>query len=214
MKKALTFIEVIFVIVIIGIISALIAPNFKDESLIKAANQVANHLRYTQHLALLDDKFDPNDKYYYKGNWQLHFGKSDYTNKKYAYTIYSDKPTYQGNPELKEMAKNPLNPKQYLSGGYSGILYTTNEKATKELNIGKKYGIEKVEFKNCGSSAQRISFDYLGRPIYGNLKTNEKLYSRLIRKTCHIWLCKDTSCNQKIIIAIEPETGYIHILPN
>ena len=213
-KCALTIIEIIFVITIIGIISAIIAPSFQDNSLIKAANQVAKHIRYTQHLALIDDNFDPTNRYWYKGRWQLQFSKDAWTNYQYVYNIYADDSSYTGSPNKSEMAKNPLNPKQYLSGGYSGSSHYTDERATKSMNLTQTYGIEDIKFKNCGSRAKRVAFDYLGRPIYGNLKTSNKSYSRLLQTTCHIWLCKEISCSEKIVIAIEPESGYVHILPN
>ena len=209
-SKAFTLLEIIFVIVIIGILSAIIAPSVKRATLQEAADQIAAHIRYTQYLSLQDDKFDAKDSTWYKGRWQLLFNtSSSYTDNKIAYSIFSDKPTYSGSPGISEFAKNPLNPKQFLSGGYSGVLHTSDSRAMKNLNIGKKYDISSVTFSG-GCSGSRISFDYLGRPINGNSRTLTNKYSnRLIKSDCIITLTDASGKSKKIIIT--PETGYVYI---
>ena len=208
-KKAFTLLEIIFVVVIIGIISAVLAPRVKRDTIKEAADQLAAHIRYTQYLALQDNKFNNKDEYWYRGRWQLVFGKSTYTDNKYAYTIFSDKPTYAGNPNLTEVAINPLNPNQFLSGGYTGFIKTSDKRAMKELNIGKKYDIQSVVFSG-GCSGLRISFDYLGRPINGNSRTlTQKYKNRLIKSDCIITLTNSIGESKKIVIT--PETGYVYI---
>ena len=61
MKKAFTMLELVFVIVIVGILSYFVSSSFQRNPLREAADQVVSHIRYTQHLAMIDDKFDPND---------------------------------------------------------------------------------------------------------------------------------------------------------
>jgi prepilin-type N-terminal cleavage/methylation domain-containing protein len=57
MKRfAFTMLELIFVIIVIGILAVLAMPSFNKNSLAEAAEQVAGHIRYTQHLAMVDDK--------------------------------------------------------------------------------------------------------------------------------------------------------------
>ena len=212
-KKAFTLLEIIFVVVIIGIISAVLAPRVKRDTIKEAADQLAAHIRYTQYLALQDNKFNNSDQYWYRGRWQLVFGKSAYTDNKYAYTIFSDKPTYAGNPNLTEVAINPLNPNQFLSGGYTGFIKTSDKRAMKELNIGKKYDITNVDFSPSCSyyGSRRIAFDYLGRPIKGNLQglKDGKYKNRLIETDCIITITNSIGESKKIIIT--PETGYVYI---
>jgi hypothetical protein len=64
---------------------------------------------------------------------------------------------------------------------------------------------------HCGSSARRIAFDYLGRPIMGNLKTMTREYQsgRLLQNICHIKLINKEG--EQLTILVEPETGYIHL---
>ncbi len=216
MKKAFTMIELVFVLVVVGIIAAMIAPNFQNTSLREAANQIISHIRYTQHLAMMNDKYNINDSKWYKGRWQLLFGKSSSgtknTDGEYAYSIFSDSPSYSGNPgTTNELAKNYLDNNKFLSGGYSNVLDWQDKRATREMNVGKKYGISQVNFSGGCSSGKRIAFDYLGRPIQGNLSTSASPYesSRLVTTPCDIFLSDGT---KNITIQIEPETGYAHVL--
>jgi len=228
MKKAFTMLELVFVIVIIGILSFVAANSFQRNTLREAADQVVSHIRYTQHLAMIDDKFDPNDSEWYKSRWQIFFANTDGSGNAWSYMVFSDSPNYTGTPDIAEHAKNPSDENRYLSGGYStGNIDVNSSLATKEMNLGNKYGLLDVDFVNgctIATTRQRISFDYLGRPFYGNPHAQTSAYHdelnfKILRTTCHIELCLTTPCStatneNKITIAIEPETGYTHILPN
>ncbi|WP_331774318.1 prepilin-type N-terminal cleavage/methylation domain-containing protein [Sulfurospirillum sp. 1612] len=217
MKKAFTMMELVFVIVIIGIISAMIAPNFQRNSVREAADQLISHIRYTQHLAMIDDQYNPSDPNWYEKRWQLLIGKSSSgtlnSGGYYAYTIFSDTST-SGNPDPGEIATNPLDNTKLLSGGFSNTLDWEDERATKALNIGSKYGITNVTTSGC-AGAKRIAFDYLGRPIKGNISSDISPYRAtsatisLLTSQCAITITDGTT---SVTIAIEPETGYAHIL--
>ena len=60
-KKAFTLLEIVFVIVVIGILATVILQRRQDNSLREAALQLISDIRYTQHLALTDDKYNPKD---------------------------------------------------------------------------------------------------------------------------------------------------------
>lgn len=227
MKKAFTMIELLFVIVIVGIITAIALPRFDRDNLNEAADQVVNHIRYTQHLAMQDDKFNPNDQFWYKGRWQIHFSQTTGSNNQWAYTIFSDYTgTHTGNPDPIEVARNPADLSKRLTGGYSGtnIIKYDDEEATQKLNLGAHYEISDIDFTggcNVATNRQRISFDYQGRPLFDNPRNLTNPYisasgNKLIRQRCIISLCLSTCTtatgDEKIQIAIEPETGYTHIL--
>ena len=61
MKKAFTMLELVFVIVVAGIIAAVVIPNTKTNPAQEAAIQLLSHIRYTQHLAMVDDKYDSTE---------------------------------------------------------------------------------------------------------------------------------------------------------
>jgi len=218
MKKAFTMMELVFVIVVVGILSALIAPNFQRNTLREAADQLISHIRYTQHLAMMDDKFNPNDNKWFLGRWQLHFYQNTGSDNKWSYIVFSDwKGTHSGNPDNGEIAVNPLDNTKFLTGGTSGgaLIQYGDKEATKAMNIGHKYGVTSVIFGGgCNGGVKYLSFDYLGRP-FNSFPTSlpyelpSSGYHKLLTSQCDITLSDGT---KSVTIAIERETGYAHIL--
>jgi len=203
--------ELVFIIVIVGILAAVLIPRMQTNRLREAADQVISHIRYTQHLAMIDDKFDANDDDWYKTRWQIIFESIKGSQ---AYTIFADTSgNYTGTPSVTEAAKNPQDPSRILSGAMSTFDYT-DRRATKEMNLGKKYGITEVKFDNsCSpSGARRIIFDYLGRPMKGRSSSFPSAYpeNRLLTQPCQIILFANNGDN--ITISVEPETGFAQIV--
>lgn len=206
--EAFSLLELVIVMVVIGILLSITAINFKNDDLIRAANQVASHIRYTQFLALSDDRFNPEDENWFKARWQMYFTKTVAGKKVLYYSIFSDSGGYGGNPDGKEIAKNPLNPAKVLSVSHAGIS-TINP--TDELDLMAKFGLNDVEFlEGCShSGSTRISFDNLGRPFKGNLARITNSTQNLITTTCRIRLThQNGDC---IYINIEPITGLLSI---
>lgn len=214
MKKAFTLLELVFVIVVIGILAAVVIPDTRSDRARDAAFQLVSHIRYTQHLAMIDDKFNINDSQWYKKRWQIIFNKSEDSNQKWSYTVFSDAAGgSSGNPDSSEIAINPLDRSKKLTGGANGIS-TNDSDATSEMNLGETYGIQDVVFSSsCQfSSSQRIAFDNLGRPLIGAFQNYTSAYpsaSRIIQSQCVITLITSES---NASVAIERETGYAHIL--
>lgn len=238
MKRAFTMIELLMVMVVVGIIVAVALPRFNRDNIYQAANQVASHIRYTQHLAMQENMFDPNNQFWYRGRWQIQFYQN-ITNTNtctenmpnaWAYTIYSDAPGYTGNPNVAETARNPQNPNQLLSGGFNNTICIDssenppNANATPQMRLGEKYGIELIDFSNSCSlgGSQRIAFDNFGRPLRGAFQNYTSPYpvaNRLITAPCIISLCTTNPCpaadgEDRVRISIEPETGYVRIIPS
>ena len=222
MRKAFTLLELIFVIVVIGILAVFILPQTKTNPVQEAAVQVLSHIRYTQHLALVDDTYNSLDSHWYMSRWQIVFGNGNqYANNKPAYTIFSDSlgstGTYSGDPKESEIAINPQNPNQIMTGGYNSTVAldynNAGFKGMKQLNLGERYGITNVSFSGGCNIGLRISFDYLGRPFTGDQSTMTAPYSaptqRLLTKDCNITL---TAGTESVVIQIKPETGYSCIL--
>ncbi len=216
MKKAFTMMEFIFVLIVIAILLATVIPNTRTNPLQEATVQVASDIRYTQHLAMTDDKYNAADRYWFKGRWQIVFGnKNKFANYRVAYTIFSDAGVYGGDASQGEIAKNPENRNQLMTGGYGRNkidIRDPNFAGMKKLNLGMTYGIEKVQFGG-GCKNNRISFDHLGRPMQGDQATMTGPYSaptqRLITQDCTITL---TDSNENTsILRIRPETGYISV---
>lgn len=225
MKKAFTMLELVIVIVVVGIISAVLIPRDGSNRLAEAAAQLVGHIRYTQHLAMVDDRYDANNLdsvnniKWYKERWQLIFTNGVETNNQDAYTIFSDTAgDSTGNVDISEVAVSPENPNQLMSGGFAGgvnALDITHDSfiGINKLNLGRSYGVSNVTFSNsCKIGiSKRIAFDHLGRPIKGSLSSTTLSYhttQRLITDKCNIELSDGTN---NITIVIEPETGYTYI---
>ena len=223
MKKSFTLLEIIFVIIVIGILAAVIFPRLQTNRVHDAANQILSHIRYTQHLALMDDKTNPLKSDWYKSLWQIRFfsrnsASADGSTAKWAYAVFSDKDYGSGyngnlNATTGEVARDPET-KKLLSGGYS-ISYN-DPRTYKPAAIGETYNIVDVKFTSSCSyyRSKRIVFDNLGRPLKGSPENYDKIYhkSKIIQNTCFITFCFDNdTCDTNFTIAIEPESGYSYI---
>lgn len=215
MKKAFTMIELIFIIVVVGILAAVAVPQINRNSLVEAADQVAAHIRYTQQLAMNDNKFDPDDPDWFRRLWRIQFTNQGAPGSAagWRYNVYWDNgrfPGSNGQPNsLNSMAADPQNPNKLLTSGFARQPANTDSaKMNKKLNLGGSYDIVNVAFGpacNQGGNAT-IAFDSKGRPM--RQVANVPLYANLIIAPCTITLTN--SANENAIITIQPETGYVN----
>lgn len=187
MKKAFTMIELVFVIVVIGILAAVIIPNTRTNPVQEAAIDVLSKVRYTQHLAIVNDGYDATDNIWFKKRWQIKFD----TNSN-EYSIVSD----------TTFAKDPQNPNKNITADLSAKYGVTVSVTGAECGTATTAGV------------YSISFDNLGRPLAGNLATATGPYAgtgySLVKSNdCHIVL---TSGTESATIEIAPETGFAKIL--
>ena len=186
----------------------------------------------------MDNKFDVNGNKWFRKRWQIRFvknitnGAANCNGKNYpdiwSYMIYTNESfscpagICDNNPNNSEVAKNPLNNLELLSGGYNNYLCpensynTSDEQSMKSMRLEEEYGITDVSFTGgCKNNARYIHFDNIGRPFnslpYSPYALSAGSYQKLITSTCNIVLSNSDSI---ITIQIEPETGYTHILQN
>ena len=182
MKKAFTLIELVFVMVVLGILTFALWPKKQPTQAFEAARQIVAHIRYTQHLALNDDKFathtytdkDGNAnsiaKDWYKRLWRITFSdiKADKDCKigGWRYAVYQniagDLLSDKGQPNgTIEAARNPAQAGKVLSACYSGLSTNTSD----ELNLSQTYKIKNIDFSEFATDSriQGIIFDELGR---------------------------------------------------
>lgn len=237
-KKAFTLLEVLFIVIIIAVLLKLITPYFSEDRLALAAYQTLEHIRYTQHLAINDHKFDPKDiKFkntpgymntregkFYRGWWQIRFvkqlgGKPEIV----GYSIYSDYDR-QGNIDVMQTRNAAIDP-------LTGFMMTTylrkplldpedpENNASRKMNLYPTYNIASVYFsQNCQAAGftlvqndiGAIVFDEKGRPFYGiPLTASKNPYQYLLKENCIITL-KSTD-GREANITVYPETGYAEI---
>jgi len=201
MKRAFTTIELIFVIVVIGILAAVIIPRFHSDRLRNAANHILTYIRYTQHLAMIDDRFQPNKDGWYKERWRISFRDCNGASTQKYFVIYRDL-NHGGAasaPGKDESAINELDKKYLYNDGSCDVQSDESE----AVLIGKKFGINALHFHG-GCRNQYIGFDEIGRP-YNDLYHHE--YSP-IRSDCLITFSNDEG---SFTITITKETGYSYI---
>ncbi|BCX79852.1 Tfp pilus assembly protein FimT/FimU [Campylobacter sp. 19-13652] len=211
MSRAFSLFELCLVILILGIMLAFAMPNIALDKLHLAAQQILIHLRYTQGLAIMDDKAGLGDEWY-KRNWRLFFHSGlvgDSKEHDWRYTVFSDDGKFSGNPNsLSQIAKDPANPNKFLTSGFNGQNYKSSL-LNKNLNLTKTYGVADIKFKNCGSKNQTISFDSYGAPS-GTLKNAKNPFDKRFLRDCEISLYDEAG--KKATIKIHAITGYAKII--
>lgn len=226
MKTAFTLLELIFIIVVIGIVGVTASLSFNKDTLIPATMQVLDHIRYTQQLALNQDMFTPapafsscsdvdrkrkDSKQWFKKWWQIQIHEADGD-----YTIYSDAPT------------NVSTTNYYDAQATSGVDLIATDPQTRELIAGKSTHVPSnylkignlqdeyqtsISFSGCGAKS-RIAFDNLGRPHCTKTDNDpsDYPYSEILKAPAKITLT--ASNGESSAICITPITGYAYISTN
>lgn len=226
-KRAFTMIELIFVIVVVGILAAIMIPKLNRNASREAANQILTHIRYTQHLAMQDDKYENfisnQSKPWFKLRWGIAFNNTSLQKcsidepgvNTWKYNVFFDKSLNGNINSESEVANDIYKSGKLLSGGWSGISTDACKKINKELNLGKRFGITSVDFKDGCNGMQTIIFDEMGRPMRVASTTSggaKRPYDRLLKKDCKITIT-DKRGNQTTI-TIEKESGFASIKEN
>jgi len=201
LKKAFTMIELIIVIAVVGVITAMVIPRFERDNLQEATEQVLKHIRYTQHLAMIDDVYDATQPRWFTRRWQIEFLNCG------GYKVYSDT-DMSGVGDVTEAARDP----------YSGLLIYTDNTCTinslrddEHVRIGDWYDITNIQLTGGCAAAQSIGYDNLGRP-YNDINASIPLLtstSNLINNDCNITLT--VLSGESAVITIAKETGYARV---
>ena len=234
MKRAFTLLELILVIVVIGILAAMIFPRLNDDRLEKATLRFMEALRYTQHLAMVDDKYisdvslspysGANEKIksvqqWFKGWWMIWVWKK---NGQYVdsckrsgpgVVVFSDTPSNNANykynlkPTITETAIDPQTGKR-IAACISGNTGYVND----DYNFNKKFGVVKIKIITPCVPRNLLAFDELGRPhcAYSLDNNSTTPYKNILKSQIKYKLCADSACTVYNAVCVEPETGFIH----
>ena len=212
-KKAFTMIELIMVIIVLGILASLAMPRLDRDLRQEAADEILSQIRYTQHLALMDDKHLFNNPRWQRRYWKIMFAtcKDNGTNK-YFFRIGSDDDMNSTSTfEKTEAAIDPINGKPYYMSNNASC---DDQTVSNNIFIGKKYGITTIAGSRACNGLKHIGFDHLGRPHIGFSNSNTPDYSSYMHNAAN-QACRFTftlSDGDTFSIDIAPETGYANIV--
>ena len=217
MKKAFTLLEIIFIIVIAGVISSVAIMKFSSKDLLKGVEMVAKDIEYTKHLAIIDDGRIPNDIFLEKANnnnfWTITFiGIGG--DPKMSIFKYTDTNINYGT--IDTAAIDYLDKEKVLTltvGGGKDIDIVDNgmNKTSSRIYLKKTYGIKSINNDKClvdGHSINTLFFNEEGVPYGANSSKGSFLYFQKLKETCTLKFKagSDTKC-----IDIYPETGYVKV---
>ena len=182
MKKAFTLIELVFVIVVVGILAAVIIPRTESNPVAEASIDLLSKVRYAQHLSIVNDKYG-TDATWYKNRWQIVFSGNSYS------IMANDTSTY---------AKDTSNTAQEINNielkGLNAI--TLSEKCSGDTISFDYLGRPLIGTLELTTTAYTSTGD-------GALLINDSNTSRCVIKL--------TNGTQTSYIDIVPETGYASI---
>ena len=181
MKKAFTLIELVFVVVVIGIIAAVIIPRTNSDRVGESVIELISKIKYAQHLAMVDDKFDANDANWYRKRWQIEFS----------------------DPNKYSIMNNGLFAKNTMDNTDIDDVELTKMTVTLSGGCGDK---KIISFDHLG---RPIIGDISALTSAYAAGTNTAPYNdgQLLASTCVITV---TDSSITMTINLEPETGYIH----
>ncbi len=207
-RPAFTMIELVFVIVVLGILATMAMPRLDRDLRQEAADTILSSIRYTQHLALMDDKQEFNNPQWQQRFWRIDFNACNDGSGLY-FRIGSDADASGGGFAQNEAALDPSNSKAYFATNATCNAPATNP----NVLLGRKYGVTAVVARGGCNGLQHIGFDHLGRPHTGfqnSAAPDSARYMNDARGVCTFTFA--IANNNPIVIQIAPETGYAFIV--
>ena len=157
MKKAFTMLELIFVIVVMGIIIAVVTPNTRSNPAAEAAVELQSQIRYAQHLAMVDDQYDGADANWFKNRWQVVIDDNNLTIQSENGTVFASDTLATDRPLSRDYEKK------------YGVTVSSSDTDCPMI-----------------SGVFYLSFDHIGRPLIGDLNDYATPLAHLLTNNCTI----------------------------
>jgi prepilin-type N-terminal cleavage/methylation domain-containing protein len=189
-KSAFTMLELVFVIVVVGILAAAIIPRVDRDTLYEATEQLQTHIKYTQHLAMMDDVYDDSEQ-----NWFYEYWKIDFPGTNHQYVI--SKGDADGNFFAHTTVARDPQTRVNIDG-------TAND----EYDLNDKYSVT-IAMTDGTTENGVLAFDHLGRPHYlANNINPARAVSKLLKAPLVITITDANDATNTATITVRPETGY------
>jgi prepilin-type N-terminal cleavage/methylation domain-containing protein len=213
-KPAFTLIELVFVIIVLGILASLAMDSTDRDLKQEASETILSHIRLAQQLALNDNKHrSDNNPSWQSGYWQFAMRACG---DDIAYRVGSDRSLAGGINGIskEESAINPADGKYIFSQNCSSI--ASDE--TPSVLLSKNFGIKNSGVvPSGGCTTKQILFDYLGRPHFKNSTYTTPNFQNIMKTNCNLTFTLQTDQDNdgnpdSFTITIEAETGHSFIV--
>ena len=207
-RFAFSMIELIMVIVVMGILSALAIPKLNSDTRVGARDNIYSALQFTRHLALIDNRTNPENDRWQMELWTIAFAKD--SDDGYNYSVCSNQNNNSAFSQ-NECAIDPANGKYFYTPNGTKVK-DIGENQSPNVFLGGNFGVKDIQLKDGCSGAKYIAFDNLGRPFIGGIYSKENLYSKIMTRDCTITVkFKDTDL-EDLEFSIKKETGFVEIV--
>ena len=209
-RSAFTMVELVMVIVVLGILAAVSLPKLDRDIKQEAADSILSDIRYTQHLALMDNKHDFDNPKWHQRFWRIVFSTCTGSDKYYMIGTDDDmESSTNAFFDETEAAIDPANGKPMFWTNGTACQNGGDGTVSERIFISKEYGIKDVNQTGGCANAAHIGFDHLGRPHRGFSNSSQPNYSSIMTTDCQfIFTLSD---NTTFSITVEKETGYAYI---
>ena len=202
-------IELVLVIVVLGILASLAMPRLDRDLEQEAADNILSAIRYTQHLALIDNKQKFDNPKWQRRFWRIYFGTCTDIGKFYAIGSDDDM-TGSTNARITraEATIDPSNSKPIWATDAGACL---NNDVSENVFIEKKYDVTTIA-PTGGCSNSYIAFDHLGRPYASNFTNSfSPNNAGYMTEDCKFTFSSSNNTFSPFSIIIKKETGYAYI---
>ncbi len=207
-RSAFTMIELIMVIVVLGILASMSIPRLQRDIVQEAADSILSDIRYTQHLALTDNKHRFNEKKWQRSFWK--FNVESCANDSGLFLAIGTDMDYSTEPSLKESALDLITGKPMFWKNTDDCEDGGDNNASNRIFLTHSYNIISMAGSGGCDGVQHIGFDNTGRPHVSFSNSTQPNYNSVISEKCTFtFTMLDDST---FAIDILPETGYAFIV--
>ena len=210
-RSAFTMIELVVVIVVLGILATVALPRLDRDIRQEAADSLLSNIRYTQHLAQMDNKQMFDDNRWQQRYWKIMFGTCSGSDRFFMIGSDSD----MNNGSFFDRNESAIDASTQLPMFWSnGTPCADGGDGTvsNELFLSKKYGINGFTFAGGCAGTQYIGFDNMGRPHIGFGGSATPNHSSYMASDCTITFNFTDTSITAVNITILKETGYAQIV--
>ena len=198
-------IELVFVIVVLGILASLAMGRMDRDLKQEASEHILSHIRLAHQLALRDNQHRSNNN----NNWQRAYWQISFDCILGCTYIVGSDLDLDSSLDMSESAIDPVDGKYLWNDGGA------NTDMSKNTLLGDKFGINTIIPSSGCADSNSIAFDYNGRP-YVSIDTATNNFSRIMNTDCNLTFTMSTDedndgTTDQFIITIEAETGYSFI---